>query len=254
MPANQPSPSRAWRGLPAAAAAMLMLSAAPAQAAATTAAANEPPGLDTSAPLRALAQHDGLVTDEARTVPACAWSVLAHLANGSTMRSGPGRDAIKRQVLWLRTTQDELGRFAPNGAPCAVFDQTIAAWAMVSAWGLSNYKLLEANAARAVAAVEQAMLAPDGPPTGAELGAVLALLGEQYAFFGRTEPARRITALARQALAGQAFGKTRRGDAALHLAQMVLGETFLPELTVARTWPGDLTADPLQTLFAVQAV
>ncbi|HEX5051268.1 MAG TPA: hypothetical protein VFZ65_05815, partial [Planctomycetota bacterium] len=147
-----------------------------------------------------------------------------------------------------------LGRFAPNGAPCAVFDQTIAAWAMVSAWGLSNYKLLEANAARAVAAVEQAMLAPDGPPTGAELGAVLALLGEQYASFGRAEPARRITALARQALAGQAFGKTRRGDAALHLAQMVLGETFLPELTVARTWPGDLTADPLQTLFAVQAV
>jgi hypothetical protein len=192
------------------------------------------------------------------TVARSAWLALAFLENGSTMRVGPCRDSLKQVVQWLRSAQDEQGRFAPNGTPANRFDQTLAALAMVESYDRSNYQLLKRNAMSAAAAVEAATLTPAAAPDapGPQLGAMLAVLAAKLASMRAPEPelSGRIAVAAKTELAKHVFGNTRSADAALHLGQLLLGEPFVPDLTVARTWPANLTADPLHTVFGMLAV
>jgi hypothetical protein len=98
---------------------------------------------------------DGFAKHDDPSLPACSGpgngvhdvgvtglALLAFLGDGSTMRSGPYRDQVKKAVLWLRAQQRDDGLF---GAPVAhdyVYDHAIAAYAMCEAYGLSGYSLL----------------------------------------------------------------------------------------------------------------
>jgi hypothetical protein len=76
-------------------------------------------------------------------------ALLAFLGDGSTMRTGPYREQVKRAVLWLRDQQDPAtGRFGAAAAHDFLYDHAIAAYAMCEAFGLSGYSLLRAPAQR----------------------------------------------------------------------------------------------------------
>ncbi len=77
-------------------------------------------------------------------------AVLALLADGSTMRSGPQRDAVKKAVKWLVAQQQENGLFGTNASHDFIYDHAIAAYAMCEVFGLSNYELLKDNAQRGI--------------------------------------------------------------------------------------------------------
>ena len=100
------------------------------------------------------------------------------------------------------------------------------------------------------------MRAPDAEAPSNEDVALLTLLLPTLSKLtpSEAELADQLKTMATELLSSRKFGATRRGDAALHLGQLVLGEPHPPELTVARTWPASLTADPLHTLFAILAV
>ena len=89
---------------------------------------------------------------EDRDVERCAWIALAFLADGSTLRNGRYKDPLKLVLRDLRTWQDDRGRFAPGGTPCARAAQLLASLAMTECYGLSNYKLLQRNVVQAAAA------------------------------------------------------------------------------------------------------
>jgi hypothetical protein len=69
-------------------------------------------------------------------------SMLAMLVGGSTLRSGPHREALKRAAKWLVDQQDDNGRFGSDAAHDFVYGHAIATLAMCEAYGLSNYQLL----------------------------------------------------------------------------------------------------------------
>jgi hypothetical protein len=73
-------------------------------------------------------------------------ALLAFLGEGSTLRAGPYREAIRKGVLWLREQQQENGLFGSPSAHDFVYDHAIAAYAMCEAYGLSNYQLLKPTA------------------------------------------------------------------------------------------------------------
>lgn len=75
-----------------------------------------------------------------------ALALLAFLGDGSTMRSGPYQENIKRGVRWLRAQQQQNGLFGSNASHDFIYDHAIAAYAMVEAYGLSNYKMLKRSA------------------------------------------------------------------------------------------------------------
>ena len=69
-------------------------------------------------------------------------ALLAFLGDGSTMRSGPYREVIKKAVTWLKDQQQENGLFGMNSSHDFIYDHAIATYAMCEAYGLSDYKLL----------------------------------------------------------------------------------------------------------------
>ena len=69
-------------------------------------------------------------------------ALLAFLGDGSTMRSGPYREVIKKAVTWLKDQQQENGLFGMNASHDFIYDHAIATYAMCEAYGLSDYKLL----------------------------------------------------------------------------------------------------------------
>jgi hypothetical protein len=73
-------------------------------------------------------------------------ALLAFLGDGSTMRSGPRREQVRRAVQWLRAQQEDNGRFGAAAAADFVYDHAIAAYAMCEAYGLSGYRVLRAPA------------------------------------------------------------------------------------------------------------
>ncbi|MGE0142289.1 MAG: prenyltransferase/squalene oxidase repeat-containing protein [Planctomycetota bacterium] len=74
-------------------------------------------------------------------------ALLAFLGDGSTMVSGPYKDVVKRGITWLRDQQDErTGQFGTANSNEFIYNHTIAALAMVEAYGLSKSKLLKKNA------------------------------------------------------------------------------------------------------------
>ncbi|MEE2886841.1 MAG: prenyltransferase/squalene oxidase repeat-containing protein [Planctomycetota bacterium] len=75
-----------------------------------------------------------------------ALALLAFLGDGSTMRSGPYKDQVKKSVIWLRRQQGPNGLFGTNASHDFVYDHAIAAYAMCEAYGLSKYKIIKKNA------------------------------------------------------------------------------------------------------------
>jgi hypothetical protein len=211
------------------------------------------------------------------TVASAAWVSLALLENGSTMETGPHRAVVLRLVMTLLDRQDERGQFARKAVPSSRSDQIVATLALLVAFERSKCRslqrpvLIASEFAWAQERVEQELgsltKAPD-PTAPTNEDTLLTLLVPTLSKMTPDAPdlpewleARQLARvrdelreLGHELLASRTFGKTRRGDAALHLGQLLLGEPHPPELTVARTWPAKLTADPLHTVFAILAV
>jgi hypothetical protein len=77
-----------------------------------------------------------------RDLRVTALGTLALLGDGSTMRSGPFRDAVKRAVIWLLDQRDTTGRMALQTGPEWIVDHAMAASALCEAARLSSYVLL----------------------------------------------------------------------------------------------------------------
>ena len=76
-------------------------------------------------------------------------ALLAFLGDGSTLRSGPYKDVVKKAVHWLRRQQDPAtGLFGQRTGHDFVYDHAIAAYAMCEAFGLSGYETLRPVAQR----------------------------------------------------------------------------------------------------------
>ncbi len=74
-------------------------------------------------------------------------ALLAFLGDGSSLRSGPYRDEVKKAVGWLRQQQDmDTGLFGTNNSNEFVYNHAIATLAMVEAYGLSDSRILKPNA------------------------------------------------------------------------------------------------------------
>ncbi len=71
-------------------------------------------------------------------------ALLAFLGDGSTLRSGPHCDVIKRGVDWLRAQQDaDTGCLGTASSQHFIYDHTIATLALCEAQGLSRYRTLK---------------------------------------------------------------------------------------------------------------
>jgi hypothetical protein len=255
--------------------------------AAKSPAAPSRPRFDMSDTLAALSQHRDtgvrLVWEDMRvlgpdlTVAGAAWLVLAFHQNGSTMETGPHQSEVRRLAMTLLEMQDERGQFARKGVASSRSDQIVASLALLVALERSRQRLrprpvlIACEFTWAQERVEQELgsltRAPD-PAAPTNEDALLTLLVPTLSKMTPDAPdlperpkARQLARmrdqlreLGAELLASRKFGKTRRGDAALHLGQLMLGEKHPPELTVARTWPASLTDDPLHTVFAILAV
>ncbi len=111
---------------------------------------------------------DGFMKHDNPAMPACtgpgnavhdvgvtALALLAFLGENNTLRSGKYKDNVKRGVKWLIREQDkETGLIGGRAAHDFVYDHAIAAYALCEAYGLSDYKLLEKPAQRALEYLE----------------------------------------------------------------------------------------------------
>lgn len=82
-----------------------------------------------------------------------AFAILALLADGSTLRSGLQKDPLKRAVIWLRTQQDERGRFGLSPEPDWILDHAIGTYALCEAGRCSRYVILHDKVAEAIASL-----------------------------------------------------------------------------------------------------
>ena len=82
-------------------------------------------------------------------------ALLAFLGDGSTMRSGPDKDIIRKGVNWLRTQQGADGLFGQPTSHDFVYDHAIAAYAMCEAFGLSGYETLKPYAQKGLNYLEK---------------------------------------------------------------------------------------------------
>jgi len=74
-------------------------------------------------------------------------ALLAFLGDGSTMRQGAYKENIKRGVMWLREQQNpDTGLYGTNASHDFIYSHAIAAYAMIEAYGLSQYSTLKKNA------------------------------------------------------------------------------------------------------------
>ena len=79
-----------------------------------------------------------------------ALALLAFLGENNTTKSGPYRAVVRRGVGWLRKQQQENGLVGGRLSHDFVYDHAIAAYALCEAYGLSNSKLLQQPAQRAL--------------------------------------------------------------------------------------------------------
>ncbi|MBK8100803.1 MAG: terpene cyclase/mutase family protein [Planctomycetes bacterium] len=74
-------------------------------------------------------------------------ALLAFLGDGSTMRSGPYKETVRKAVKWLRDQQDpNNGLFGTNASHDFIYSHAIAAYAMCEAYGLSESTTIKKNA------------------------------------------------------------------------------------------------------------
>jgi len=77
--------------------------------------------------------------------------LLAFLGDGSTMKSGPYKEAIKKAVVWLRAQQDDAtGLIGTPASHQFIYDHAIATLALCEAYGLSKYRSLKSTAQKAI--------------------------------------------------------------------------------------------------------
>ncbi|MCA8963606.1 MAG: terpene cyclase/mutase family protein [Planctomycetes bacterium] len=88
--------------------------------------------------------------DQGTSITVTSLAVLAMLGQGSTLRSGPFKDAVKTGVSYLRSVQRDDGAFLPKDSN-DVLAHAIATNAVAEAYLLSNYKLLQRNTDQALA-------------------------------------------------------------------------------------------------------
>ena len=69
-------------------------------------------------------------------------ALLAFLGDGSTMRSGPYKDVVKKGIIWLKDQQDDAGLLGVESGRAYIYNHAIASLAMVEAFGLSKYRTL----------------------------------------------------------------------------------------------------------------
>jgi len=79
-----------------------------------------------------------------------ALALLAFLGENNTTRSGPYRTVVRRGVNWLRKQQQESGLIGGRMSHDYVYDHAIAAYALCEACGLSDSRLLQKPAQRAL--------------------------------------------------------------------------------------------------------
>ena len=78
-------------------------------------------------------------------------ALLAFLGDGSTMKTGPYKDNVKRAVKWLRKQQDmNTGLFGTNASHDFLYSHAIATYAMCEAQGLSRSAVLKKNAQKGI--------------------------------------------------------------------------------------------------------
>lgn len=81
-------------------------------------------------------------------------ALYTFLADGSTMRSGPYKDAVKKAVVWLRKQRKANGAFGDETTVNFVYGQAIATLAMGEAYFLSNYKTLRKDVRKGIECLE----------------------------------------------------------------------------------------------------
>jgi hypothetical protein len=213
------------------------------------------PRFDVEPTLVALLQMARDTPKDERSVGTSAWIVLALIANGSTMRSGPHGDDVRAHIDWLVNRQQDTGAFAPRGVPCSRSEQLLAALAINEALAASgHYTQLERNVTTGIAAAQAMVRAQPTPPLTLDEFAVAILLARTASQSSTPAAIANSREVVAQARAGLKPGHARRSDAALHLDELLRGTKHEAELTVARTWPANLTADPLHTLIGALAV
>jgi len=94
------------------------------------------------------------------SVAATSLCMLAMLGDGSTLRGGPHKGALKKAFRWLRAQQDRDGRYV-GAAAASTRDHALATYAMVEALGLSKWKLHRVAVEDALTALSR-MRHPDG--------------------------------------------------------------------------------------------
>ena len=77
-------------------------------------------------------------------------ALLAFLGDGSTMRSGPYKQVVKRGVKWMIGQMDDEGLIGEASGNHYMYSHSIAALAMVEAYGLSKYRTLKKYAQRCI--------------------------------------------------------------------------------------------------------
>ena len=213
------------------------------------------PRFDVSNTLITLDQRARGTAAADHTVAGAACLLLAFVENGSTLKAGPHRQSVRALAKTLIERQDARGQFVHNGVVCSRSDQIVGALAMLVTYERSQHRPYKQQALAAC----EALLAMKTPEAAAPTSEDVALLTLMLPTLSRLTPGEpeltdRLAAMAKDLAASHTFGKTRRNDAALHFGQLLLGEPHPPELSVARTWPANLPADPLHTLFAMLAV
>ena len=83
-------------------------------------------------------------------VGATGLAMLAMLANGSTLRSGPYKQNLQKAVNWLKDQQQQNGLLGLNASHDFIYDHAIAAFALCETYGLSQYARLKQPAQQAL--------------------------------------------------------------------------------------------------------
>ncbi len=78
---------------------------------------------------------------------------LAIIADKSTMRSGPYKKSLTNGIRWLRTKQDDHGRFDHHTEPDWILDHTIASYAIAEACLTAAMPQLRKNTSEALRAM-----------------------------------------------------------------------------------------------------
>ena len=174
--------------------------------------------------------------------------MLALLAAGSTMRSGPQKDAIKRLVVAIRAVD-------AWPTPIAVGDHVLTALAMERCFFLSNSQVSKSDGKRGReglrAHVEDSTTAPIRPE---DLVLRRLLAGEAKACgLGDAAGESALAAALDGARTTFRLGQSRRSDGANLLLERLAGKKVEDERLIATCWPANPAADPLHTWLAVQA-